>query len=103
MGCDAQCVSMYPAAYQRYLVWELKECACMQGAPCHTACTPMDCGAMMRSQLSQACQTCLLAEEQKGPGSQCMVTAVEQDCVNDASCAPLGQCALCCATQMKTC
>ena len=102
-SCDQQCTTMHPAAFTKFEGYELKECGCSVSAPCAAMCSPADCMATMLSQVSQACQTCLMTEAGKGAASQCTTKAVTNDCSGDATCKPFSDCAICCATNMTPC
>jgi hypothetical protein len=102
-SCDSQCIAMFPGSFQLFEDFQRQECGCIPGRPCSTACSVMDCMATMPSQVSQACQACLVNQAQGGQSSMCTLQAVTQDCAANGMCKPFAQCAICCATMSTPC
>jgi hypothetical protein len=95
---------MHQTAFTQFEADLLKECGCGDGgAPCAGMCTSTDCTATMMSQVSQACQSCLLNQATMGASSQCAMTAVLTDCSADPMCSAFSTCVICCVTQQTPC
>jgi len=88
--CLLTCMTASPAAYEKFLAYQLTDCGCTANGACYSACR-----TATSSDPSSACGTCLAAQTTEGLSSTCTLTAAE-DCGNDPECTAYQACAGAC-------
>jgi len=91
---------MHPTGYALLSQVVVEDCGCSSStmAACHMQCmSDPACNDMMVDKgtpaMGSACETCILAEGDKGTGSQCAAgAAFGMTCQNDADCKALVMC-----------
>jgi hypothetical protein len=89
--CVDTCIAANPAAYQKFLGYQLTDCGCTADGDCYAACHD----SATRAPTS-ACGMCLVAQSKEGLSSTCTLSAAG-DCSNDPACTTYQACAGMCA------
>jgi hypothetical protein len=85
--CMDGCLLATPAAYQKFLGYQVTECGCAADGPCYDTCHTSTTFAA-----ASACGQCLTAQTKEGLSSTCTLAAAV-DCSNDPGCTAYQACA----------
>jgi hypothetical protein len=85
--CMHLCIWQNPAAYERFVGYQLTECGCTANGACYAACRTSTTLAG-----TSACGTCLASQVAEGLASECTLAAAA-DCSNDPACTAFQMCA----------
>jgi hypothetical protein len=88
--CLDTCVASNPAAYQKFLGYQLNDCGCTANGACYSACHDSETAAA-----TSPCGMCLAAQTAEDLNSTCTLTAA-LDCSNDKACTAYQACAGAC-------
>jgi hypothetical protein len=85
--CMDTCLNANPAAYQKFLGYQVTECGCAADGSCYDACHTSTTTAA-----TSTCGQCLAAQSKEGLTSTCTLAAAV-DCSNDPHCTAYQACA----------
>jgi len=84
--CLLTCMTATPAAYEKFVGYQLTDCGCTADGECYSACH-----TATSSDPSSACGMCLAAQTAEALSSTCTLTAA-MDCSNDPDCTAYQAC-----------
>jgi hypothetical protein len=94
-GCDLNCASANPAAYQKFNTDLLNACGCTASQACSASCTSECTNPSAPVDPGSACGQCLASQEGLGQNSSC-VSSGATNCLLDSTCSPFVSCAMNC-------